>query len=108
MRTKWRGFKNPRILQTYLTEAPSLFSCVELHCKCNESIEFEWPVPSSPGPLGHIEPASATVDDPEMQLSMCTYTLSSTFAILHVDVSFLIGLRDSGLPRPVTSRLHKL
>ena len=45
------------------------------------SIEFEWPVPSSPGPLGHIEPASATVDDPEMQLAMCTYTLSSTFAV---------------------------
>ena len=35
--------------------------------------------PAFAGPLGHIELASATVDDPEMQLAMCTYTLSTTF-----------------------------
>ena len=27
-----------------------------------------------------LESAPSTVDDPEMQLAMCTYTLSSTFA----------------------------
>ena len=31
-------------------------------------IELEWPGTPSPCPTGHIEPASATVDDPDMQL----------------------------------------
>ena len=45
-------------------------------------IELEWPGPPSPCPTGQIEPASATVDDPLVQLGMCTYTLSSTFAMI--------------------------
>ena len=32
------------------------------------SIELEWPGTPSPCPTGQIEPASATVDDPDMQL----------------------------------------
>ena len=45
-----------------------------------ESIELEWPGTPAPCPTGQIEPASATVDDSSVQLGMCTYASSVTFA----------------------------
>ena len=44
-------------------------------------IELEWPGTPAPCPTGQIEPASATVDDSSVQLGMCTYASSSTFAL---------------------------